>query len=128
MTPHPAVEMDIAEEVRPPVREKAQPRTGGMGGIVLVKGILLAGGTVFATAGSRVTVGSLSNAGPITTAASQSITLTDVLGYRAFPVARPNLISNEPTVEFDYQNPWTPQGTVTFMAQKMAWPEAELEY
>lgn len=99
-----------------------------MGGIVLVKGILLAGGTVFATAGSRVTVGSLSNAGPITTAASQSITLTDVLGYRAFPVARPNLISKEPTVEFDYQNPWTPQGTVTFMAQKMAWPEAELEY
>ena len=128
MTSFPALEMDIADEVRPPVREKAQPRTDGGGGFVMVKGILLAGGTVLATAGSRVTVGSLSNAGPITTAGSQSISLTEHLGYRAFPVARPNVIANEPTVEYDYQNPWRPQGTVAFRARRMTWPQAKLEY
>ena|SRR5712664_507867 len=120
--------MDIADEVRPPVREKAQPRTGGYGAFVLVKGILLTGGAVLATAASTVTRGWPSNAGPMTTAASQSITLTDVLGYRAFPVARPSVISREPTVEYDYQNSWTPQGTVAFMARRMSWPQAELEY
>jgi len=49
----------------------------------------------------------------------------------ARPHAPLQIVSDEPADlpdPFDFENTWVPQGKVSFMARKMDWPKAELEY
>jgi hypothetical protein len=49
----------------------------------------------------------------------------------ARPLAPSHLLEDEPADlldPMDFANSWEPKGTVSFVAEKMEWPKAELEY